>query len=49
MNMIRNVAVLAQKEFDLVIIGCGIFGASAAWDAVSRGLSVAIIDKGDFS
>ena len=44
----RNLSVLSRKEYDLVIIGAGIFGVCAAWDAVLRGLSVAIVDKGDF-
>ena len=29
-------------------MGGGIYGATAAWDAVQRGLSVAIIDRNDF-
>jgi glycerol-3-phosphate dehydrogenase len=37
------------KEYDLVIIGGGIFGACAAWDAASRGLKVALLEKKDFS
>lgn len=44
----RNLSVLGRKEYDLVIIGAGIFGVCAAWEAVLRGLSVAIVDKGDF-
>jgi glycerol-3-phosphate dehydrogenase len=44
----RNLAQLADCEFDLVVIGGGIFGACAAWDAAQRGLSVALIDRGDF-
>jgi len=36
------------KEFDLVIIGGGITGAAVAYDAASRGLSVALIEMGDF-
>jgi glycerol-3-phosphate dehydrogenase len=46
----RNSVVneLEQKEFDLVIIGGGISGAGIALDAASRGLSVAMFDKGDF-
>ncbi|OVE73837.1 hypothetical protein BVX94_02660 [bacterium B17] len=39
---------LAGKEYDLVIVGCGAYGAFAAEDAALRGLSVAVIDKGDF-
>ena len=39
---------LASAEFDLVIIGAGIHGAFAAWDAALRGFRVALIDRGDF-
>ena len=39
---------MSGQDFDVLIIGAGIYGAAAAWDAVSRGLSVALIDKGDF-
>lgn len=45
----RNLSALEGKEFDLVIIGGGIFGACAAWEASSRGLSVALIERGDFA
>jgi glycerol-3-phosphate dehydrogenase len=44
----RDLAQLSDSEFDLVVIGGGIFGACAAWDAAQRGLSVALIDRGDF-
>jgi glycerol-3-phosphate dehydrogenase len=47
--MVRDISALQEKEYDLVIIGAGIFGACASWDAALRGLSVAIVDKGDFS
>jgi len=47
--MNRNVDALASKTFDVVVVGGGIFGVCAAWDATLRGLSVAIVDKGDFS
>ena len=46
--MQRNIAALTEKEFDLVIVGGGIFGACAAWDAALRGLSVALVERGDF-
>ncbi len=47
--MRRNVSALAGKEYDLVIVGGGIFGACAAWDAAQRGLSVALVERADFS
>jgi glycerol-3-phosphate dehydrogenase len=40
---------LAGGPFDLVIVGGGITGAGVALDAVLRGFSVALIDKGDFA
>ena len=45
----RNPAALSSQVYDLVIVGGGIFGVCAAWEAVLRGLSVAIVEKGDFS
>lgn len=46
--MQRNIANLAAQEYDLIIVGGGIYGAWAAWDAALRGLSVALLEKGDF-
>ena len=46
--MKRNTADLVRQEFDILILGGGIFGACAAWDAVLRGLSVALIEREDF-
>ena len=43
--MQRNLAALADTAFDLLVIGGGIYGAAAAWDATQRGLSVALVDK----
>lgn len=47
--MNRNLGVLTSHEFDVLVIGGGIFGACAAWDAALRGLSVALIEREDFS
>lgn len=47
--MMRKVSALADKEYDLVIVGGGIFGICAAWDAALRGLSVALLERGDFA
>jgi len=46
--MNRELNAFSEREFDLLIVGAGIYGAAAAWDAALRGLSVALIDKGDF-
>ncbi len=46
--MRRDPSRLTTHEFDLLIVGAGIYGATAAWDATQRGLRVALIDKGDF-
>ena len=46
--MRRDPSRLATSEFDLLIVGAGIYGATVAWDATQRGLKVALIDKGDF-
>lgn len=40
---------LQQQQFDVLVIGGGITGAGIALDAVSRGLTVALIDMQDFS
>ena len=37
-----------DKPVDLLIVGGGIHGAFAAWDAALRGLDVALIERGDF-
>ncbi|MBV7338380.1 glycerol-3-phosphate dehydrogenase/oxidase [Chloroflexi bacterium TSY] len=46
--MQRNTTNLSNKQYDLVVIGGGIFGICAAWDAALRGLSVALLERGDF-
>ena len=46
--MTRDLRRLADTRFDVVIVGAGIYGVAVAWDAAQRGLSVAIIDRGDF-
>ena len=46
--MQRDLRRLADTHFDLVVIGAGIYGALAAWEAASRGLTVALVDRADF-
>jgi glycerol-3-phosphate dehydrogenase len=40
---------LASREFDLLVIGGGIVGAGIAEAATASGLSIALVDKGDFA
>jgi glycerol-3-phosphate dehydrogenase len=47
--MQRDLGALPAREYDVAIVGGGIFGICAAWEAVSRGLSVALIERGDFA
>ncbi|MBW1895049.1 MAG: FAD-dependent oxidoreductase, partial [Deltaproteobacteria bacterium] len=47
--LIRDICSLADRKYDLLVVGGGIFGICAAWDAALRGLSVALIEKKDFS
>ena len=47
--MQRDLRALADGDFDLVVIGGGVFGAATAWEAVQRGLSVALVERADFA
>lgn len=40
--------LLAREAFDVVVVGAGIHGSSAAWTAARLGLKTALIDAGDF-
>lgn len=45
----RHTAGAGPQKFDVVVIGGGITGAAVAYEAASRGLSVALFEKGDFA
>ncbi|MGW1681837.1 FAD-dependent oxidoreductase [Saccharopolyspora sp. NPDC002376] len=45
----RALRRLGDTEFDVLVIGGGITGAYTALDAVSRGLSVALVERDDFA
>lgn len=45
----KALAALESKRFDLLVIGGGSVGAGCALDAATRGLSVALVEKGDFA
>ncbi|HET8554718.1 MAG TPA: FAD-dependent oxidoreductase [Rhodanobacteraceae bacterium] len=44
-----HVARLERETFDVLVIGGGATGAGVALDAVTRGLSVALVERGDFA
>ena len=46
--MQRDLRLLESHEFDMLVIGSGMYGACLAREAAMRGLRVALIDKGDF-
>jgi len=47
-EMKRDLVELTRRKYDLLVIGGGIYGVCVAWDAARRGLSVALVEKGDF-
>jgi glycerol-3-phosphate dehydrogenase len=46
--MIRDPGRLTARTFDVLVVGGGIYGLTIAYDCAQRGLSVALIDRGDF-
>ncbi len=46
--MRRDLSRFTDRTYDLLVVGGGIQGATIAWDASVRGLSVALVDQGDF-
>ncbi|MEO0573154.1 MAG: glycerol-3-phosphate dehydrogenase/oxidase [Bacteroidota bacterium] len=45
----KTIKALSEVEFDLIVVGGGITGGGIALDAASRGLKVALLEKGDFA
>jgi len=44
----RAITELAERQFDLLVVGGGIIGAGIAAHAARAGLTVALVDAGDF-
>jgi len=47
-GMRRRPEALTEREYDCVIVGGGVCGMSLAWEAASRGLTAALVERGDF-
>ena len=47
--MRRDLTRLCAEPHDVIVVGGGIHGACAAWEAARRGLRVALIEAGDFN
>jgi glycerol-3-phosphate dehydrogenase len=48
-NRGESIAAMAGKELDILVIGGGVVGAGAALDAVTRGLSVGLVEMRDWA
>ncbi|HUG42751.1 MAG TPA: FAD-dependent oxidoreductase [Acidobacteriota bacterium] len=46
--MLRDLEIMQDRLYDVLVVGGGIYGACVAWDATLRGLSVALVEKADF-
>jgi len=44
----RDLSRLASGEFDVLVVGGGVYGLITAYDAAQRGLSVALVERSDF-
>ena len=47
-SLTRDLSALHSRTFDLLVIGGGVHGLATAYDAAQRGLSVALVERGDF-
>ncbi len=49
MDRVAAIEQLGERRFDLLVVGGGIIGAGIAEAATAHGLSVALVDRGDFA
>ncbi len=47
-TLARDLHALAEREFDVLVAGGGIHGLAIACDAAGRGLTTALVERGDF-
>ncbi len=45
----QNLRRMREETFDVLVVGGGIVGAGVARDAASRGLTTALVERGDFA
>ena len=48
-DRVASLEHLAEREFDLLVIGAGITGAGVALDAAARGYRTALVERDDFA
>ena len=46
--MKRNIEAIAAADYDVIVVGGGIHGSWVAHEAAQQGLSVCLLEKGDF-
>jgi glycerol-3-phosphate dehydrogenase len=46
--MFRDLDLLTERTFDVLVVGGGIYGLTIAYDAAQRGLAVALVEADDF-
>ncbi len=44
----RNPSAAAEREYDLIVVGGGIYGVMLAFEASARGVSVLLLERDDF-
>lgn len=48
-QLTRDPETYSQETYDLIIVGCGIYGAMLAYEAVRRNLKPLVVEKNDFT
>ena len=38
-----------ESQYDLIIVGGGIYGAALCWEAAHRGIKTLLVEKNDYS
>ena len=48
MNISNDYRSNLANQYDVVVIGGGIYGATMAWETTSRGLKTLLVERNDF-